>query len=209
MTDPESFDWLTLDGGESLLWSGHPRRVSIVWLALFVAVGVAVVAVFAEGYAVLAAVGGVVLVVWQYLRLVNTEYVLTDRNVYEKTGVLGESITRVGLDRIQNTDLSKNVFGSYFGFGTVEVSTAGGSGPELRVANVNGAGEVRELLGRYAKEAGTGTGSVTAGSGPADAALDGAVEEARALRRAAESLEAAVAGPEDGRTSAADAEGGR
>ncbi|MFC7173424.1 PH domain-containing protein [Haloplanus litoreus] len=63
-----------------------------------------------------------------YLRTVNVEYVLTDRNCYRKRGVLSTRVTRVGLANVQRTALQKNVWGNLFDYGTVSLSTAGSEG---------------------------------------------------------------------------------
>lgn len=195
-------DWLNPTEGESILWIGHPRRKSLlVWAVLAAASPVVVGAVLELVVGLL--VGAVTLSIfaWMYLSLVNTDYVLTDRAVYRKTGVLGESVQRVPLGKVQNTDLSKGVFGSQFGYGTVEVSSAGSGGTDLRLADVYDPEEVRQRLESHAKRSeGTGIdgaddGTAAAGTVGIDpAAADRALEEARELRKAAESLEETFSG---------------
>lgn len=199
--ESESFDWLNPTDGESILWSGTPRLKSlIVWAVL--AVGSPVVVAVVVDLLIGLVVGAVTLslFVWLYLWLVNTGYVLTDRAVYRKTGVLGENVQRVPLGKVQNTDLKKGIFGSQFGYGTVEVSSAGSAGTDLRIADIYDPDEVRRLLESHAKRsegagmdaAGAGGAAAAAGAGAGGvdpASVERALEEARELRKAAESLE--------------------
>ena len=111
-------DWFSPDAAETVVWRGKPRvrriipsvagalvvsllAVLVGWVlsgsettlgALVAWSGVAVVVLLAAGWVGLA-----------YLHVRATDYVLTDRNVYKKTGVLSERVTQVGLGRIQNT----------------------------------------------------------------------------------------------------------
>jgi len=46
--------------------------------------------------------------------------------VWEKTGVLGRSVRRVSLSKVQNTAYEQSARGSLFGYGTVTIEVAGG-----------------------------------------------------------------------------------
>ena len=202
--ESESFDWLNPTEGESILWSGQPRLKSLlVWAVLAVASPAVVAAVVDTLIGLVVAAVTFSLFVWLSLWHVNTGYVLTDRAVYRKTGVLGENVQRVPLGKVQNTDLKKGVFGTQFGYGTVEVSSAGSGGTDLRIADVYDPEEVRQLLESHAKRsegtgmdaAGAGGATAGAGAGGVDpASVERALEEARELRRAAESLEETFGG---------------
>jgi uncharacterized membrane protein YdbT with pleckstrin-like domain len=158
MTEPPV--WLDLDPGEELLWTGQPRRrrilgtvtqaviVSIVAAAAAWAVRTGVPSNYGvppipvPDLAVVAVAALVVLtqvysVVMAYLRTVNTGYALTTTALYKKTGVVSERTSRVGLDRIQNTELQKGLLGNLFDYGTVLVSTAGSSGADLAITDLD------------------------------------------------------------------------
>ena len=197
----DSDDWLTPAEGESILWSGQPRLKSLlVWAVLAVAspvvVGVVVDATIGLGVSAVT----LTILAWMYLWLVSTDYVLTDQAVYRKTGVLGENVQRVPLGKVQNTDLKKGIFGAQFDYGTVEVSSAGSGGTDLRIADVYDPDEVRQLLESHARrseETGrdAGIGAAAAGIGGVDPApVERALNEARELRKAAESLEETFGG---------------
>jgi uncharacterized membrane protein YdbT with pleckstrin-like domain len=190
-------EWLTLTDGESVVWSGRPRRRSVLKVALLAVVLVVVAGVVRPVYALGALPLAVLLVGYVYLRIVNTEYVLTDRSVYRRTGVAGETVERASLAKVQNVDFTKGVLGTQFDFGTVDVSTAGGS--EVRIANVNDPDEVKLKLDEYAKRS-EGTGMDAAGAGVAGGSavdpeeVERLREEARQLREVAESLEETLGG---------------
>ena len=130
-----SDDWRWLDTDETIVWEGRPRLTTI---AGSVIVGLAVL-VAAGGFAVtvdprLAAGGllGVALPIWAALYITRTTYLVTTRAVWVKTGVLGRSVRRVTLSKVQNTAYEQSVRGSLFGYGTVTVEVAGGDDIDFR-----------------------------------------------------------------------------
>lgn len=150
-TDPSTPEWLALDPGEEVTWRGHPRLTAVAPAALaglaFAAVGVGLAYAVSLRLAPLALLG-VVPPLWQYLVLVNTQFVVTDRALYRKTGVLSRRVERVGADRIQNSSLRQGVRGSLFDYGTVAVEAAGGGG--LAFTDVRNPEAVRSLVDRRA-----------------------------------------------------------
>lgn len=198
-------EWLTLDPGETVVRTGHPRvrRVlSTTARAVVLSLAAVVAGVFGPGYldldppplVVWGAVGLWVLlqaagVVRRYLVTVNVEYVLTTDNVYERRGVLSETVTRVGLDRIQNLRLGKHLLGKLFDYGSIAISTAGSEGWEMTVEDLDDPGAFRNDLRRLsarASERSDGTGRPDAPPGIDPGTLDGMVAEARKLRESAE-----------------------
>ena len=124
-----SDDWHWLGETESIVWESRPRLSTAldslaVGLAVIVAAGWLAVAVDPR----LAAVGllGVPIPVWGYLRITNTTYLVTTRSIWVKTGVLGRSVRRVSLTKVQNTAYEQSIRGSLFGYGTVTIEVAGG-----------------------------------------------------------------------------------
>ncbi|MDY6778677.1 MAG: PH domain-containing protein [Candidatus Nanohaloarchaea archaeon] len=129
-------EWLSLDEGEEVVWSGGPPVLgSIILLPLvpFIAV-------------------------WEYLRIVNTDYVITTEAVYRRSGVISRSVKKIGFDKIQNVSFSQGAFGTYFGYGTVAISTAGSSGTEMSFGYVENPQSVQERLsGQIKQQKGEGT----------------------------------------------------
>lgn len=188
MAREQSFDWLSTDAAETILWSGGPRVRTVAGQAIVAAVVVVAVAVYEPLYGVGALVLAAALVGWSYLSLVHTDYVLTDHAVYRKQGILGERVSRVALSRIQNTDLKKSVVGAVVGYGNIEIDTAGSSGVEIVIGKIEHPEDVRELLLERTKQAGGG-GVAGGGRGASSESVERALAESRALRETAEALE--------------------
>jgi len=124
-----SDDWRWLDDGETVIWEGRPRLSTIagsIVVGLFGIIIAGWLAVQVDPW--LAAVGvlAVPIPVWSYLRITNTTYLVTTRAIWVKTGVLGRSVRRISLSKVQNTAYEQSVRGSLFGYGTVTIEVAGG-----------------------------------------------------------------------------------
>lgn len=166
--DAASFDWLTLDEGETVVWADTPHELSLV-PAFVVGIPLSLVLV------------GIPLLVGAYLSHRNTNYVVTTTALYRKTGVLSRNVQRIEFDKVQDTSYRQSFFGARYGYGTVDVSTAGGTGIELSFGNVADP----QALQRRINE------RIRSGSGPEDdrdkaAVLDEIVTELRAIRAAIE-----------------------
>ncbi|ELZ85876.1 hypothetical protein C453_08673 [Haloferax elongans ATCC BAA-1513] len=163
------FDWLTLDEEEEVLWADTPHPYSLV-PALIVGVPLSLVIV------------GIPLLVGSYLSFKNTNYVVTTEALYKKTGVLSRSVQRIEFDKVQDTSYSQTFFGAQFGYGTVDISTAGGSGVEMSFQNVAEPQSLQSLVNERLKR---GRSSDAGGKGK-EAVLDDIVTELRAIREAIE-----------------------
>lgn len=200
-------DWLTLDPEETVVRTAQPRVRRVLSTGagalLFAATGVAVgvVATRSPDLALPAGPvwGGVALVVlltalsvgWRYLVTVTTEYVLTTQNVYERTGVLSETVTRVGLDNVQRIELERSFLGRVFDHGTLSVSTAGSGGEEVTLADLDDPDAFRDDLRRLSTRAGERArerGRDRSGAGIDADTLDVMAEEAGRLRASAERI---------------------
>jgi uncharacterized membrane protein YdbT with pleckstrin-like domain len=145
-----SDEWWFQHDDEAIIWEGQPRLS-----AALPGVGVGVVAcgVAAVAAAIvdlrLAAGGvlGVGILVWSILRVRRTQYLLTTRALWSKHGVLGRSVRRVGLRKVQNTAYSQSITGSAFGYGTVTVEVAGGD--NLRVRRIGSPETVQRTIAEH------------------------------------------------------------
>lgn len=136
MTD---FDWLSLDENEEVLWSGEPLMKSIYPA---IAVGVPLIPVMGLG---------LLVIVGAYLNIKNTDFVVTSEGLYKKTGVMSRNVQKIGFEKVQNISFSQSIFGTYFGYGNVEISTAGGSGIEMRFRSIENPKEIQQLINKRIK----------------------------------------------------------
>lgn len=203
-------DWLSLDADETVVWQGAPRirrvlptaAAAACWvalLALAVLLGPRVASelrVFSRvalaGVALLLALPALAAVASAYLRTTNVAYVLTERNLYRKSGVLSTRVSRIGLASVQRTSLTKNVWGNLFDYGTIEISTAGSDGVDLRLSDLNDPepvrAEIRRSTGRRQSRSARDPTSTPLDATTADALLD----DFRALHDAATRVERGV-----------------
>ncbi|GGL59851.1 PH domain-containing protein [Halocalculus aciditolerans] len=168
--DSADLDWLTLDDGESVVWAGNPHESSMLPSVLM---GLPLCLVLV-GFAVIAEA---------YLSRENTQFVVTTDALYKKTGIFSRDVQRIDFEKVQNTSYSQGFFGTRFGYGDVDVSTAGGSGVEMRFGSVPDPKGVQELVNKRVK-AGRPSDTET-GESKGDV-LDDILTELRAIRHAVE-----------------------
>ena len=191
-------EWLSLDETESVLWAGGPDRrailpaVSLLILPVLALALVAVEPVVGPLVAAALAVVTVPIAGWTVLYVRNTDYVVTTSGLYEKRGVLSRDVTRIDFEKIQNTSYSQSALGRRLGYGTVAVSSAGGSGVEMRFRSIPNSREIQQLISSRVTSARTDprgrTGSGTAGidADTSDEVLEEILVELRAIRGALE-----------------------
>ena len=165
--DPSAVDWLTLDEDEEIVWSGNPHKSSLI-PALVIGVPLSLLLV------------GLFIIGGAYLQRENTQYVVTTDGLYKKTGVLSRDVQRIDFGKVQNTSYSQGFFGSQFGYGNVDVSTAGGSGVEMQFRSVPDPREVQELINKRVKSS-RGDGTTESGETKRDV-LDDILVELKEIR---------------------------
>jgi uncharacterized membrane protein YdbT with pleckstrin-like domain len=162
------FDWLALDEDESVLWADTPHEMSLV-------------PAFAVGIPLSLVLVGIPILVGAYFSHRNTNYVVTTAALYVKTGILSRNVQRIEFDKVQDTSYRQSFFGAQFGYGTVDVSTAGGTGVEMSFSNV---ADPQSLQARINERIRSGRAG-EAGRDKA-AVLDEILAELRAIREAVE-----------------------
>lgn len=135
----EGFDWLTLRSNESIVWQGQPRIKSIIPAVIF-GLPFTVVGI------------GFLIIAGAYLSVKNTEYVVSSRALYVKKGILSRSVQKIGFDKVQNISFSQGILGNHFGYGNIEISTAGGSGVEMRLRSIENPKQVQEKINDLMKD---------------------------------------------------------
>jgi membrane protein YdbS with pleckstrin-like domain len=161
-------DWLTLEDGESIQWASTPHRYSLV-------------PAFAFGIPLSLVLVGIPLLVGSYLQYTNTNYVVTNRGLYSKRGILSKDVKQIGFDKVQNISYSQSALGSSFGYGSVEISTAGGSGVELTFRSIPDPASVQELVTEQIDDRRRHDPESTATT---DEVLDEILQELRVIRHA-------------------------
>jgi uncharacterized membrane protein YdbT with pleckstrin-like domain len=139
MAKENGFEWLSLDDGEEVVWSGQPRLKSIIPAVLF---GIPLIPVGI----------GILIILGAYYSVKNTDFVVTNEGLYVKKGVLSRSVQKIGFDKVQNISFSQGIFGKQFGYGSIEISTAGGSGVEMRFRSIDSPREVQDRITSLVKE---------------------------------------------------------
>ncbi|AUX09810.1 membrane-flanked domain protein [Halalkaliarchaeum desulfuricum] len=173
-------DWRRFDE-EAVLWEATPRTTRALpgmGLSVALLVGVFWLAVTVSGWALVLVPAAAAPGLFHYLRVVTTAFVLTDREITVKTGILGRSVRSVEYSRVQNVGYSQGVTGSVFGYGTVEIEIAGGR--DLQLYDVYDPTEPYEIV----RECATGTATEIPGSLETWEAIR---EEVTALRERIES----------------------
>lgn len=141
----ESAEWVHLTGDERVLWAGTPSIYPAVpaivfgfalcllgvWLARDVPMPVI------PGWLPLCLVPvGISIGAWAYLTRWSRRYVFTTKAVYEKTGLFSRTVTRVRLDRVQNTAFEQSSIERALSYGDIAVYTAGTGGLDLSLRDV-------------------------------------------------------------------------
>ncbi|WP_226005784.1 PH domain-containing protein [Natrinema salinisoli] len=162
-------EWLSLDDGEDVIWAGGPDRRTLI-------------PAFAIGIPLSIVLIGLVIIASEYLRVTNTHYVVTTRALYKKTGVLSRDVKRIEHAKVQDISYSQSALGTHFGYGSVEVSTAGGSGVEMAFTSVPDPKAVQQRISeRIKRERGESGDERTK-----DDVLEEILTELRAIRTAVE-----------------------
>lgn len=143
MTQTQTFDWVTLEDDEEVLWSGEPRIQSII-PAIIVGVPMTLFLV------------GPLIIIGAYLNLKNTDFLITTKGLYRKTGILSRNVKKITFDSIQDISFNQGILGNYFEYGNIQISTAGGSGIEMQFNAVNAPREVQELINREKNKSSSG-----------------------------------------------------
>ena len=164
--DERDLEWLSLDDGEEIVWTNGPDRRTLI-------------PAFAIGIPLSIVLIGVFIIVGEYLRVTNTHYVVTDSAVYKKTGVLSRDVKRIEHEKVQDISYSQSALGAFFGYGTVELTTAGGSGVEMAFKAVPDPRTVQQRISEQLKHHRNSGDSAANGD-----VLEEILSELRAIRSA-------------------------
>lgn len=81
-----------------------------------------------------------------------TSYIVTNQAIYRKSGILSRSVKKIDFDKVQNISFSQGALAKLFGYGNIEISTAGGSGVEMTFRGIQDPSEVQDLINSHIKK---------------------------------------------------------
>lgn len=87
-----------------------------------------------------------------------TEYVVTNHGIYRKNGIFSRSVKKIGFEKVQNISFSQGILAKSFGYGNIQISTAGSSGVEMAFRSISEPRKVQEMINKRIKEGGEDEG---------------------------------------------------
>lgn len=133
MKSDKSYISSSINKSEEIKWFGNPAYASQI--------GSIIMGIITVPFLI-----GIPVLISTYLRINYTMYAVTDKALYRKKGLFSDKIKRVPLNKIQNTEYSRSWSEKKFGFGTVDISTAGSSGTELSFSAVKDPESIQQLI---------------------------------------------------------------
>jgi uncharacterized membrane protein YdbT with pleckstrin-like domain len=123
--------------GETIVWSGHPSwkamivfyikwiLVSLIPIAIWVGIHAGGAHTGAWWFSVVSVIGIVVTLVGGWIRRQTIQYVVSDRRIGIRTGIVSRNERTTHLDRVQNVAMRQGVIQRLMGIGDVDWDTAG------------------------------------------------------------------------------------
>ncbi len=100
-----------------------------------------------------AMLAAVIMLIWPFVALPRMGYVVRDKDLVFRNGVLFRQVTAVPYNRIQHVETSSSPLDRRFTLATLKVYTAGGSGSDLKIDGL-GAERAEQLRGLVLDKAG-------------------------------------------------------
>lgn len=122
---------------ETTVWRGNPSwksmllfyvqwtLVSLIPIAVWVGLNAGGSDIAATWFAVVTAVGLVLTYVIGWIKRQTTRYLVTDRRIHIRTGIMSRNERTTHVDRVQNVNLRQTIFQRMLGIGDVDWDTAG------------------------------------------------------------------------------------
>ncbi len=167
----DKFDWFQQDSNEEVLWKGTPKLNSI-----YPTVGLGILLLPVGGL-------GLLLIIGSYLYIKNVEFVVSSKALYKKTGILSRKVQKVKFPNIQDTSYGQSFFGRYFGYGNVNISTAGSGGIELKFNAVEDPEKLQSIINQRIEDETQSVKSEQSGTGDSEV-----LTELRKIREQLEEL---------------------
>jgi uncharacterized membrane protein YdbT with pleckstrin-like domain len=121
---------MDLHAGERVIYEGHPSWRStfgFYFLGLLVAIAAVVIGVVADKTGIGAAAGAVILVlvlIVGWLRRITTRYLITNRRLQIRRGILSKHVEETRIDRVVDVTVHQGVFDRILQIGAVDFDNA-------------------------------------------------------------------------------------
>ena len=169
-----------LNPGEQVIFEGHPSWRSILGFyikGLLITAALALAVGLVTGIAgdevntglvtIIAIVGVAITILVGFIKRVATDYVITDRRLHIKRGIISRTIQETRLVRVQNVNYNQGVLDRILQIGDVDFDTAAGDDYNFVFAGVAQPEEVVHQVDRATRLAGDdGMGTEQAASRP-------------------------------------------
>lgn len=99
--------------------------VVVIWFIYFLVVCPSIILLLGDGCLLISTLTFLLLILVLFLEWINNRLILTNLRVARQRGIIGKTIMEIGLDRIQDVKVSFGIIGRTFGFGTIEIESAG------------------------------------------------------------------------------------
>jgi uncharacterized membrane protein YdbT with pleckstrin-like domain len=156
------FSHMDLHPGENVIYEGHPSWRSTFGFYLFgvlIAAAAVVIGVVAGQTGIGAAAGGAILLVVLivgWLRRITTRYLITDRRLQIRRGILSKHIEETRVERVVDVTVHQSVFDRMLAIGAVDFDNASAQQGDLfRFAGVGSPERVVRAIDRVHEEAST------------------------------------------------------
>jgi len=142
----------SLREGERPIWYGRRSFKSVIGyiivglLLLFFGGGLAAVGGVAAGFGVLLILIAIILFIIAYLRVVATEYFITNLRTYVKYGLVGRRVIEVQNEWITDASVSQSFFGRALNYGNVVISTPGRAWGAVAMVGVSDPMRVKQVI---------------------------------------------------------------
>ena len=156
---------MDLAPGETVLFRAHPSWRSILGFYLK---GLLAAAVVGAVLGVLWDTGGAILIGFLllaavlfvgFLKRIGTHYVITERRLHIRHGILAKRTQETRLDRVQNVNTHQSVLERLLQVGTVDFDTAGTEDADFRFAGIAEPGDVVRVVDEAQREAAAAPGA--------------------------------------------------
>ena len=121
---------MDLHAGERVIYEGHPSWRStfgFYFLGLLIAVAAVVIGVVADKTGIGAAAGAVIFVIVLivgFLRRITTRYLITNRRLQIRRGLLSKHVEETRIDRVVDVTVHQGVFDRILQIGAVDFDNA-------------------------------------------------------------------------------------